>query len=65
MSLINITNLHCTSPDTPFTDPLEFNVEFECLAPLESEFSWAITYISNPENMTQDQVLDSFQMAAQ
>ena len=64
MSAIIVNNLRCLQADSAFTEPLEFEVEFECVQALEEAFEWRVTYISNPADSQQDQVLDSFEMNA-
>lgn len=73
MSHINITNIQIMNNPAPFSDPLSFQVTFECLKDLPDgkliifhdllyhiEIEWKIIYVGSSKDEKYDQVLDSF-----
>lgn len=58
MALVNITNVTVLDNPTVFTNPFQFEVEFECLGALEDDLEWKVTYVGSAEDQTHDQVLE-------
>eukprot|EP00054_Salpingoeca_dolichothecata_P015044 m.85883 g.85883 ORF g.85883 m.85883 type:complete len:219 (+) comp21293_c0_seq2:100-756(+) len=59
MSLINVTNVGVLNNPARFTDPLQFEIVFECLKELESDIEWKIIYVGSADSEDHDQELDS------
>ncbi|KAK1444038.1 histone deposition protein Asf1 like protein [Babesia gibsoni] len=47
MSLINVTNITVGNNVCPVTDPLVFQIEFECLEDLKDDVEWKIIYVTS------------------
>ncbi|KAH8741788.1 hypothetical protein FG386_001362 [Cryptosporidium ryanae] len=58
MSLVNVTSVKVFKNPTHITDPLEFEISFECLQNLEEDLEWKIVYISCADSKDMDQELD-------
>ena len=43
---------------SPFTNPFQFEITFECMSPLPDDLEWKVTYVSSAEDSSLDQVLD-------
>ncbi|KAK4514801.1 uncharacterized protein ATC70_002406 [Mucor velutinosus] len=59
MSLVNILNIQVLDNPTNFTNPLQFEITFECNAPLKDDIEWRMIYVGSAESSEYDQVLDS------
>ncbi|KAL1920623.1 uncharacterized protein VTP21DRAFT_1000 [Calcarisporiella thermophila] len=59
MSIVNITNVQILDNPTPFLNPYQFEITFECISPLKEDLEWKIIYVGSAENEELDQVLDS------
>jgi len=60
MSVINVTNVTVLDNPCLFTNPLQFEIQYECLeAELAEDIEWKITYVGSAEDSRHDQVLDS------
>ncbi|ORX94319.1 histone chaperone ASF1A-like protein [Basidiobolus meristosporus CBS 931.73] len=59
MSIVNITNVQVLDNPTLFRNPYQFEVTFECIAPLQDDLEWKLIYVGSAENLQFDQVLDS------
>jgi len=44
---------------SPFTNPFQFQITFECLEDLKEDLEWKIIYVGSAESEEYDQVLDS------
>ena len=42
----------------PFGNPLQFEITFECLQPLEDDLEWKVVYVGSAKSSTHDQILD-------
>lgn len=58
MALVNVTNVIVLDNPTVFTNPFQFEVEFECLGELEDDLEWKVTYVGSAEDLDADQVLE-------
>ncbi|KAH7650536.1 ASF1 anti-silencing function 1 like [Cryptosporidium bovis] len=58
MSLVNVTSVKVFKNPTHITDPIEFEISFECLQNLEEDLEWKIVYISCADTKDMDQELD-------
>lgn len=58
MALVNVTNVTVLDNPTVFTNPYQFEVEFECLGELEDDIEWKVTYVGSAEDTNHDQVLE-------
>jgi histone chaperone ASF1 len=59
MAAINVTNIVVQKNPAKFTDPLSFEITFECLSVLSQDIEWKVVYMGSSEDEKQDQVLDS------
>ncbi|KAF1802521.1 histone chaperone [Mucor lusitanicus] len=59
MSLVNILNIQVLDNPTNFTNPLQFEITFECNEPLKDDIEWRMIYVGSAESSEYDQVLDS------
>jgi len=48
---------HCTQ--TVLCVPLQFEVSFECIAPIAEDIEWKLIYVGSAESDDHDQLLDS------
>ena len=62
MSLINIQNVVCMQNIQQLNDILSFKIRFDCLENINQEIEWKVTFISDPSDNKQDQILDQFVM---
>lgn len=58
MSLVNISNMTVLDNPAPFGNPLQFEITFECLQPLEDDLEWKVVYVGSAKSTSHDQVLD-------
>lgn len=59
MSLVNILNIQVLDNPTSFKNPFQFEITFECNAPLKDDLEWRMIYVGAAESSEYDQVLDS------
>ncbi|BGP03303.1 Histone chaperone ASF1 [Rhodotorula toruloides] len=59
MSIINITDVTVLNNPAKFTDPYLFKITFECMAPLQDDLEWKLTYVGSAESDSFDQELDT------
>ncbi|GAA5940718.1 hypothetical protein JCM21900_002820 [Sporobolomyces salmonicolor] len=59
MSIINISDITVLNNPARFTDPYVFKITFECMAPLEDDLEWKLTYVGSAESESFDQELDT------
>jgi len=58
MASVNVTNVVVLDNPAPATNPFQFEVTFECLAPLEDDLEWKVIYVGSAEDSSADQVLE-------
>lgn len=59
MAKVNISNVVVLDNPSPFLNPFQFEITFECLEDLPEDLEWKIIYVGSAESMDYDQVLDS------
>ncbi|GAA5921270.1 hypothetical protein JCM6882_001356, partial [Rhodosporidiobolus microsporus] len=59
MSIINISDVTVLNNPTSFTNPYVFKITFECMAPLQDDLEWKLTYVGSAESDSYDQELDT------
>lgn len=59
MAAINVTSVQVLNNPCSFLEPFQFDISYECLAPLEDDLEWKIIYVGCAEDDKYDQVLDS------
>ena len=58
MSVVNVLGLLILDNPSPFSNPFQFEITFECLSELDDDLEWKVTYVGSAEDSTCDQVLD-------
>lgn len=58
MALVNVANMAVLDNPAPFTNPLQFEITFECLEGLEDDLEWKVIYVGSANTTTNDQTLD-------
>lgn len=58
MSLVNVVNMVVLDNPTHFTNPLQFEITFECLQELDDDLEWKVLYVGSAESSNHDQVLE-------
>ncbi|GAB4815579.1 hypothetical protein N2152v2_002625 [Parachlorella kessleri] len=59
MTAISVTSVNVLDNPSKATNPLQFEIQYECLFPLEDDLEWKITYVGSAESEKYDQVLDT------
>eukprot|EP00656_Telonema_subtile_P031365 TRINITY_DN34334_c0_g1_i2.p1 TRINITY_DN34334_c0_g1~~TRINITY_DN34334_c0_g1_i2.p1 ORF type:complete len:144 (-),score=26.71 TRINITY_DN34334_c0_g1_i2:60-491(-) len=59
MSCINVTDVQVLNNPAMFTDDLQFEISFECIAPLKEDLEWKMIYVGSADDDTHDQELES------
>jgi len=60
MSLINVTDVQILDNPCAFSNPFQFEITFECVAPgVQEELEWKLVYVGSAEDEKYDQELDS------
>ena len=60
MSLVSVLGVEVLDNPTRFTNPFQFQITFECVAPgIKEELEWKLTYVGNSEDEKFDQVLET------
>jgi histone chaperone ASF1 len=59
MSCISITNVQILDNPTRFTNPLQFEISYECIRELKEDLEWKVVYVGSSESEEHDQELDS------
>mmetsp|Transcript_16767 Transcript_16767/g.54835 ORF Transcript_16767/g.54835 Transcript_16767/m.54835 type:complete len:205 (-) Transcript_16767:139-753(-) len=59
MSAVNILDVVVLDNPSTFSNPLQFEVQYECLYDLKNDLEWKIVYVGSAEDEQYDQVLDS------
>ncbi|KAJ8601044.1 hypothetical protein CTAYLR_004492 [Chrysophaeum taylorii] len=55
--VVNVTNVVPLENPSWFSNPLSFEITFECEAALEDDLEWRVIYVGSAENSSYDQVL--------
>ncbi|XP_016560813.1 histone chaperone ASF1B isoform X2 [Capsicum annuum] len=59
MSAVNITNVTVLDNPASFLSSFQFEISYECLAPLQDDLEWKLIYVGSAEDETYDQLLES------
>lgn len=59
MSAINVTQVQVLDNPQFFVNPLQFEIQYECLQNLANDLEWKLTYVGSAEDDAHDQVLDT------
>lgn len=59
MACVNIINVGVLDNPAPFMNPFQFEIQFECIAPLDDDIEWKLVYVGSAESDQHDQLLDS------
>lgn len=59
MACVQVTNVTVLDNPAPFGNPFQFEVSFECLAPIPDDIEWRLIYVGAAESDQHDQLLDS------
>jgi len=59
MTAVNVTQVSVLDNPSRFTNPLQFEIQYECLFNLQDDLEWKLTYVGSAEDEKHDQVLDS------
>ncbi|KAK3091601.1 hypothetical protein FSP39_021077 [Pinctada imbricata] len=59
MAKVNICNVVVLDNPSPFFNPFQFEITFECLEDLPEDLEWKIIYVGAAESVEYDQTLDS------
>ena len=56
---VNVTNITVLDNPSTFTNPLQFEIVFECTKAIQNDLNWKIIYVGSAESDTFDQELES------
>jgi len=59
MSCINVTDVQVLNNPAMFTSALQFEITFECIAPLKEDLEWKMIYVGSADDDSYDQELES------
>jgi len=59
MAKVNICNVVVLDNPSPFHNPFQFEITFECLEDLKEDLEWKIIYVGSAESEAHDQTLDT------
>jgi histone chaperone ASF1 len=59
MSAVNVTQVAVLDNPTRFNNPLQFEIQYECMLNLQEDLEWKLTYVGSAEDVQFDQVLDT------
>ncbi|KAF9437013.1 Histone chaperone asf1 [Entomortierella beljakovae] len=59
MSIVSITQVNVLDNPTHFANPYQFEITFECIAPLAADLEWKIIYVGSANSNAHDQVLET------
>ena len=59
MAAVNVTSVQVLDNPCPFTNPVQFEIQYECLYDLKDDLEWKIIYVGSAEDERCDQELDS------
>lgn len=58
MAAVNVVGVRVVDSVGTFSDPMKFQIEYECLCALQDDLVWRLTYVGSAESEEYDQVLD-------
>ncbi|KAM8824107.1 histone chaperone asf1b-B-like [Synchiropus picturatus] len=59
MAKVQVLNVAVLDNPSPFRNPFQFEITFECMEDLPEDLEWKIIYVGSAESEEYDQVLDS------
>jgi len=59
MAKVHVCNVVVLDNPSPFFNPFQFEVTFECIEDLKEDLEWKIIYVGSAESEAHDQTLDS------
>lgn len=59
MAKVHVVNVRVLDNPSPFTNPFQFEITFECIEDLQEDLEWKIIYVGSAESEEYDQTLDS------
>lgn len=60
MAAVNVTGVTVlNNQQSMFSEPFSFQIEYECLQPLQDDLEWKIIYVGSAESEKYDQTLES------
>ncbi|KAK9815498.1 hypothetical protein WJX72_004699 [[Myrmecia] bisecta] len=59
MAAINVTAVQVLDNPSLFGNPLQFDIQYECVYDLQDDLEWKLIYVGSAESEKYDQVLDS------
>lgn len=59
MAKVQVNNVVVLDNPSPFYNPFQFEITFECIEDLSEDLEWKIIYVGSAESEEYDQVLDS------
>uniref|UniRef100_V9KTF5 Histone chaperone asf1b n=1 Tax=Callorhinchus milii TaxID=7868 RepID=V9KTF5_CALMI len=59
MAKVQVNNVVVLDNPSPFFNPFQFEITFECIEDLPDDLEWKIIYVGSAESEEHDQVLDS------
>ncbi|KAK1165395.1 histone chaperone ASF1-like isoform X1 [Acipenser oxyrinchus oxyrinchus] len=59
MAKVQVNNVAVLDNPSPFLNPFQFEITFECIEDLPEDLEWKIIYVGSAESEEYDQVLDS------
>lgn len=59
MAKVHVCNVVVLDNPSPFCNPFQFEITFECIEDLKEDLEWKIIYVGSAESEDYDQVLDA------
>ncbi|XP_066986025.1 histone chaperone asf1 [Macrobrachium rosenbergii] len=59
MAKVHIVNVVVLDNPSPFFNPFQFEITFECVEDLQEDLEWKIIYVGSAESENYDQILDT------
>uniref|UniRef100_A0A3B5LYG3 Anti-silencing function 1Ba histone chaperone n=1 Tax=Xiphophorus couchianus TaxID=32473 RepID=A0A3B5LYG3_9TELE len=59
MAKVQVLNVAVLDNPSPFGNPFQFEITFECMEDLPEDLEWKIIYVGSAESEEYDQILDS------
>ncbi|KAL4856050.1 Histone chaperone asf1 [Chlorella vulgaris] len=59
MTAISVTSVNVLDNPSKVTNPLQFEIQYECMFDLADDLEWKLTYVGSAESEKYDQVLDT------
>ncbi|KAF5291799.1 hypothetical protein FQA39_LY14287 [Lamprigera yunnana] len=59
MAKVQLCNITVMDNPSPFLNPFQFEITFECIEELKEDLEWKMIYVGSAESEEYDQILDS------